>query len=374
MGASAFVMAEVLGVPYIKICVAAMIPAILYYWSTWVMVDFRAAKTGLKGQPRSVLPSARKLMKKSGFMLIPLLILLFALAVLNVSAMKAALMAIYSAVIVSFIDKIRKRLPIFEAFKAVGHETLRGLERGVKDSLLIVSACATAGILIGCIDITGMGLKLSGTLIDLAGGNLLLLLILTMIASIILGMGLPTLACYIILAVLVAPTLTKIGLLPIAAHLFVFYFGILSAITPPVAGAVYAAAGLAGTGIISTGISTVRLGLLAFILPYFFVYWPALLFQGPILDIFLAFISACVGVYFFGSAIEGYLFKPLNFLWRVYFFIGAFLCIAPGLLTDLIGYGMLGSGLAWHLYQRKKVRVFTGRKEETEVLFSINPK
>jgi len=347
MGSAAFIMAEVLNVPYIKICLAAIIPAILYYWSTWVMVDFRAAKEGLMGQPRSELPDWKREILHSGYMMIPIFALIYLLGVVQLSLMKAGVYAIYLILLIS----------LFKAETRMGwKKIIEALERGVRQSLLIVMACATAGIVVGCINLTGVGLKLSAGLVDLSGGSMFALLLLTAIASTIMGMGLPTVACYVILAILTVPALVNAGMLPLAAHMFVFYFGILSAITPPIAGAAFAAAGIAGAGLMSTGFSSCRLGIIAFILPFIFAYWPALLFQGTAAEILPAFVSAFIGIYFLGAGIEGYLFEPLSWPRRLILLLGACLCILPEFYSSIFGYLILGIFFTFSLLKRRRAQ------------------
>ncbi len=355
MGSAAFIMAEILRIPYIHVCLAALIPAALYYWSTWIMVDFRAAKRGLKGQPRAELPDFKREIITSGYMLIPILALVFFLGVSKFSPMKAGVYAIYTTIIISLF----KRETRLNWLKMVG-----AFKSGIRMSLIIVVACGTAGLIIGCVNLTGLGLKLSAGLVDLAGGSMFVLLILTAVASIVMGMGLPAVACYVILAILVAPALIQTGMVPLAAHMFVFYFGILSAITPPIAAAAFAAGGIAGTGLIATAFAACRLGVIAFILPFMFAYWPALLFEGTGLSILRTFISAFIGVYFMGAGIEGYLWGPLAWPLRLAALAGSILCITPEMSTDLIGYGLLAAcfGLSL-LARRRRVRESFGRGE-----------
>jgi TRAP-type uncharacterized transport system fused permease subunit len=220
-------------------------------------------------------------------------------------------------------------------------QTSEAMYEGATGSLIVATACATAGIIIGVTNLTGLGLKLSGILVDLSQGNLAALLFLTMIASLILGMGLPTTACYIILAVLSAPALVKMGVLPIGAHLFVFYFGIISAITPPVAGAAYAAAPIAKTGPMGIGFTACRLGIAAFILPYMWIYGPALLWIGDPLEVIWAAITSTLGIAACAAGVQGYVFRPTRILERAILLIAALLLIKPGWITDAIGLGLL---------------------------------
>lgn len=328
MGAAAFIMAEILGVPYIKICVAAAVPAILYYVANYFMIDFEAIKSGIKGLPSSELPNIKEVFVHGFFYLIPVAVLLFFLTYIMYSPMKSAIYAMASAFLVSFFRKATRMGLI---------KTLKTLERGALSSLEVAMACACAGIIIGIFNLTGFGLRLSTLLIELAHGSLLALLVLTMVASLTLGMGLPTTACYIILAVLVAPAMVKMGVLPISAHMFVFYFGILSAVTPPVAVAAYAGAGLANAPPGKTGYAAWRLATAGFILPYMFVYGPELLMVGSWPDIILAVISSTIGVYLLAAAVQGYFFRKAMLWERAVLFASALLLIKPGILTDIMG-------------------------------------
>jgi len=328
MGAAAFIMAEILGVPYIKICIAAAIPAILYYVACYFMIDFEALKSGIKGLPPNELPNAKNVFFHGFFYLIPVVVLVYFLAVIMYTPMKSAIYAMAAAILVSFLKK-STRMNLIKVIKT--------LERGVLSSLEVAMACACAGIIIGIFNLTGFGIRLSTILIAASQGILLVLLVLTMISSLILGMGLPTTACYIILAVLVAPAMVKMGVLPIAAHMFVFYFGIISAVTPPVAVAAYAGAGLANAPPGKTGFTAWRLAIAGFILPYMFVYGPELLMVGRWPDIVLAFITSTAGVFLIAASVQGYLLREAKVWERVVLFFAALLLIKPGIYTDLMG-------------------------------------
>lgn len=352
MGAAAFIMSEILEIPYIKICLHALLPALLYYFCAFVIVDLEAAKTGLMGMPPEALPKARKILRERGLLLLPIPVLIYFLAVEQVTPMKAAFWSIittFGLIAAQHILNLRRNLEggalISQASLRAGvaliRETGGAMEDAAKGSLIVATACATAGIIIGVTNLTGLGLKLSGILVDLAGGSLVALLVLTMIASIILGMGLPTTACYILLAVLAAPALIKMGVIPIAAHLFVFYFGIISAITPPVAGAAYAASPIAGVEPMKIGFTACRLGIAAFILPYMWIYGPSLLILGDLWSITLAAITSSIGVAACAAGIQGYIFRPASMLERVLLLIASLLLIKPGWVTDSIGLALL---------------------------------
>jgi TRAP transporter 4TM/12TM fusion protein len=340
MGAAAFIMAEMLGVPYIKVCIAAAIPAILYYVACYFMIDFEALKSGIKGLPPNELPKAKEVFAHGFFYLIPVVVLVYFLSVTMYTPMKSAIYAMASAIVVSFLKKSTRMNLI---------KVLKTLERGVLSALEVAMACACAGIIIGIFNLTGFGVRLSTILIEISQGNLLALLVLTMVSSLILGMGLPTTACYIILAVLVAPALVKIGVLPMAAHMFVFYFGIISAVTPPVAVAAYAGAGLANAPPARTGYTASKLAIAGFILPYMFVYGPELLMVGSWPDIALALVTSIIGVFLLAASVQGYFLKKAVLWERIMLFVAALLLIKPGIFTDLLGIAggllVLGSQL-----------------------------
>lgn len=352
MGAAAFIMAEILQISYFQVCIYAVFPALLYYFCCFMMVDLEAAKTGLKGVSREMLPKVGKILQEQGLLILPVPVLIYFLAIMQTTPMKAAFWAIITTfgllVFQTILAKFRElgnQLPtsrkLFQTGVAIMRQTGEAMHEGATGSLIVATACATAGIIVGVTNLTGLGLKLSAILIDLSGGSLLALLVLTMIASLILGMGLPTTACYILLAVLAAPALIKLGVLPIGAHLFVFYFGIISAITPPVAGAAYAASGIAKAGPMKIGFTACRLGVAAFILPYMWIYGPALLLIGEPLTVIWAVFTSTIGIAACAAGIQGYIFRPATILERIMLLIASLLLIKPGWITDVIGMGLL---------------------------------
>ncbi|MFP3040991.1 TRAP transporter permease [Treponema primitia] len=339
MGAGAFVMAEMTGIPYLQIAKAAIIPALLYYIAAYIVIDIYSKKHNLMGVPKEELPNARKEMKANGHLIIPIIALIVLLMAGN-TALKAGF---YATIATFFIGLIRKSSRIGPK------KLLLALANAGKSGVEVACACACAGLIIGTFSLTGLGLKLSALIIQYSHNYLIVALFMTMIASLILGMGLPTTASYIMLAVLVAPSLTNMGLSKLAAHLFVFYFGILAAITPPVALASYAAAGLAHSDPMKTGWRAARLGITAFIVPYMFCFGPPLLFVGSALRIIHATITSVIGVYFVACSLERYimgykLMLPLSIL----LFIAALLLMHYGLISDLIG---LAIGVTIMLYQ-----------------------
>lgn len=335
MGAVAFLMADFLQVSYAQVALAALVPAILYFVAIFIMVDLRAAKEGLtavKVEDDEDKISIKELLIKKGHLMLPLVLLVYLLMVVQAPATTAAFWAIVAVPVVCLLRK-ETRMSIGQISKA--------LQDGIKLSLMVVAACSSAGIVIGVIDMTGMGLRFSSVLIDLSGGSLLLLCILTMIASIIMGMGLPPVASYLILAILAAPAMVEMGVPALAAHLFIFYYGTLSAITPPVALASYAAAGISQTSPMRVSLMSCRLALVAFIVPFMFIYGPALILVGSVGTIIFSTITALIGVYAIGVSLEGYFVSPLNMLNRVLLFAGAILLINVGLVSSLIGFGIV---------------------------------
>ncbi len=313
MGSVAFLIAEYLSISYGEVVIAAAIPAVLYYFAIFVQVDLEAAKMGLRGMPKEQIPSGRAALKLSWLVLVPLIVLLVSLIVFHINASMSGLYGSASLFLLSLIRKesrlnARKLLACFE-----------NTGRGMMDVGVI---CAMAGIIIGSVVLTGLGLKLSYELVTIAGSSLFLLLLITAIASTILGMGLPVMTCYILLVVLVAPAVQRMGVAPLTAHLFVFYYGVMSFITPPVAPAAYVAAGIARANFMSVGYKAMQLGIVAYIIPFFFVYDPSLLMMGSFTQIALAVVSSVIGVFFLCIGIEAYFLHPIGWLSRVLFFIG----------------------------------------------------
>ncbi|MCB2188034.1 MAG: TRAP transporter permease [Deltaproteobacteria bacterium] len=337
MGAGAFIMADMLGVGYLEVCKAAIIPACLYYFALLYMVHMEALNTGLTGLPKNELPPLGPVLRQGGHLMLPPFILI-ALLSLGYSPMKAGLWAI-----VAVIGSAALRKSTRMSWRAV----LAAMEKGAKGCLEVALACACAGIVIGCVTQTGLGLKFSGLVIDAAGGNLLLSLIMVMVASMILGMGLTTSAAYILTVILGGPVLIELGVPPIAAHLFVFYYACLSCITPPVALAAFAGAALAGSRPFPTGFESMRLAAIAYISPFFFVFSPELIWQGTWWHILLAILTAVIGSAALGSGLMGHLRSKLNWGQRLLLLVAGFGLIKPGIYTDLFGVAVLGSLFLW---------------------------
>ena len=358
MASVAFVMAEILGISYIKVAIAAAIPAVLYYTGIFTQVDFRAAKTGLKGLPGTELPSVIKTLKRNGHLLLPLIVLLYVLGIKQLTPMRAAFWTIVCTAVVSMVRRGTRLTP---------SKTVAALKNGAVGTLSVATACANIGIIVGVLMLTGLGLKLSGMLIDIAQGSLFILLFLSMITSLIMGMGVPTLAAYLVLALVVAPALIQMGVKPMAAHLFMFYFGIISCITPPVALAAYTAAGISGSDPMKTGYQAVKLGITAFIVPFLFVYHPVLLMDGPVWSILQSSLTAFAGVVALASSLEGYFRGNLSIPLRIVMMVGSWTLIHPGGYSDLIGLGIIGSVAAFQHWEIKKSPATASAKTTSEL-------
>lgn len=328
MGAAAFLMAEFVGVPYIDVVKAAAIPALLYFTGVWLGVHFEAKRKKLKGIPRAELPNPLTLLKERGHLAIPLIVIVY-LLVSGYTPMRAALVAIFLSILCAMLRKSTRMKPI---------EIVYGLERGAKGVLGVLVACASAGIIIGVVTKTGIGLRLASGLIDLAGGMLLPAMFFTMITAIVLGMGVPTTANYVITSTIAAPALEQMGVPVLAAHMFVFYFGIIADVTPPVALAAYAGAGISGGNALKTGVHASKLAIAAFIIPYVFVLSPVLLMvDATPLALVSVTLSALLGMIAISSALCGFLADHCRPYERILLIIAGLLMIKPGGITDLVG-------------------------------------
>lgn len=347
MGAAAFLMIEFINVPYITIIKAAAIPAILYFTGIWIGVHLEARKQGLRGIPRDQLPQIGKLLLERGHLLIPLIAIIY-LLVEGKTPMMAALWAIYLTVAASFLRK-DTRLSL--------SGIIGGLEQGARGALGVIIACATAGVIIGVITKTGLGLKLASSLIDFAHGMLLPTLFFTMITSIILGMGVPTTANYVITSTIAAPALIHMGVPVLAAHMFVFYFGIIADVTPPVALAAYAGAGIARGNPLLTGVQASKLAIAAFLVPYVFVLSPSLLLiNATPLGVLHMIGTSVIGMIGVGAAVSGYLLTRAGWIERIIFLVGGLLMIDPGIITDLAGAGILTAAFLFQKVRQKRER------------------
>lgn len=353
MGVAAFLIAEFLNIPYGEVALGAVIPACLYYLALFVQVDLEAAKHGLVGLSRSELPRFRQVMHRGWVFIVPLLVLVYTLMIAVWAAGKAGMAAVVVTFLVGSIQKETR--PSWASLMSSLEETGRTL-------LDIIVISGVAGFVIGALQLSGLAFKMSLILTTLAGGNAVLLLVLTAVVCIILGMGMPTAVIYIMLAVLVGPTLVQLGVDPLGAHLFLFYFGMLSMITPPVCLATYAAASLARSDFWKTGWVGMRLGIVAYVVPFIFAFHPALLLKGPLVDIVLALASAIIGVVLLGIGLAGYLFRPLGgYVRAMAIMAGLFLIPPPSgffwLTTNVLGFvfGVLLYLVEWNGSNTRRV-------------------
>jgi len=343
MGSAAFLIAEILSVSYFEVMIAAIAPAVIFYVAIFMGVHFYSKKNNITGI-ESTKNKATQMLRQKGHLLIPLFFLLVLIGYSKMTPQMAALLASISVVLVSFIRKeTRFNLRMIKD----------ALYNGAMGILEISVICAAAGIILGVFNVTGLGLKMSSAIISLSGGSLLGLMVLAMIASLILGMGLPTVAAYIILAILVAPAMITMGVLPMAAHLFVFYFGILSVITPPVAIAAYVGAGIAGSDPFKVGLTACGLAFPAFVIPYVFVYQPALLLIGPLPLILQVCATTSFSAVLFAAFFQGFIFTKLFKYERIVFFVSAILLVIPESNTDIIGLA-IAALLLVKIYVRSK--------------------
>jgi TRAP transporter 4TM/12TM fusion protein len=385
MGAAAFIMSEFTGIPYSRIIISAAIPAILYYLSVGIMVDLEAVKLGLKGMARSELPDAKKTIREGSYMIIPILgILLFLFNGFTplFSAFYGILLAIMIslpplympfigtyfffkvgtdiglaiaygiglAAVVFFLKRLNPACPSLSR-----SEFIDALNKGARGAIGVACACACAGIIVGVVTMSGLGLKLANIIVALAGGRLFFTLFFTMIASLILGMGLPTTAKYIVLATMAVPALLRLDVPLIAAHMFILYFGVVADVTPPVALAAYAGAGVAGANAMKTGWTALKLSLAAFLIPYIFCYSPdLLLIDTTVLKASLAFVSACIGILALACSVQAYMLTKTNLIERAFLFAAAIALINPGITTDLFGVGVLVSVYLWQRYRVRR--------------------
>jgi TRAP transporter 4TM/12TM fusion protein len=328
MGASAFVMAELLEISYGRVALAAAIPAVLYYLLLFVQVDLEAAKRGIAGLPRQELPRVGAVLRRGWPFVLPIAVLIVALFWLNFSAGKAGMAGVGTVALIMLLR------PASRPDRRALLNILVGAGRGMLDVTLL---CGLAGVIIGVLNITGLGFGISLLLVKVGGSSLFALLLMTAGVSIILGMGMPTVSVYLLLAVLIGPALIKLGLDPISAHLFLQYYGMMSMITPPVALAAYAAASLAGSDAFRTGWTAVRLGAMAFVAPFIFIYAPELLLEGRWFNILMVVTSTALGAFMMGVGMVGYYRRPVPLLRR-----GLLLLAALGLFFDHRFHGGLG--------------------------------
>ncbi|WP_236719737.1 TRAP transporter permease [Neobacillus mesonae] len=338
MGAASFVMAEFLGIPYRTIMLAAAIPAILYFFMCFMSVHFEAKKMGIKGLPKEKLPNIINVLKTRGHLIIPVIVIV-ALLISGVTPLYAAVWSMISTVVVSWFKK-ETRMGLKEIAAA--------LEEGAKGVLTVGAACTIVGIIIGTISVTSLGLTLGNNIIALAGNNLYIVAILTMLICIVLGMGVPVTASYIITATISAPLLAEMGVPLLVAHMFAFFFAALSDITPPVALSAMVASGIAKAPFFKVAFTAVRLGIIGFLIPYFFLLNPSLLFAGgSTLESIVAGLFGAVGVVALSAGLSNWFLTKLNIIQRLLLTAGGLAMIYPGIYTDLIGIAVLVGVFLW---------------------------
>lgn len=343
MGAGAFIMAEVTGIPYTEIAIAALIPAALYFLSIYFMVDLEARRDGMSGLTKDQLPVFNEMIKQV-YLFLPIIILVSTLF-MGYSVIRAGTLAMASAAVVSW----------FTPYRMGPKALLEALSLGARMAVPLIAVCACAGIIVGVISLTGVGARFASMLLNIADASHLLALFFAMCISILLGMGMPTTAAYAVAASVVAPGLQQIGIPPLVAHFFVFYYAVLSAITPPVALAGYAAAAIAGTDPLKTAMTSFKFGLAAFIVPFMFFYSPALLMDGTWGEILRVFVTASGGIYLLAASIQGwFVSNRVNLIQRGLLLVAALAMIAGGLLTDVVGLVLSALVLAWQLAVRNK--------------------
>ncbi len=350
MGAAAFVMAELIGASYTEVALAAAIPAVLYFLSVLLMIHFRSLKQGMKGLAEEEVPDARQVLREGWMKVVPLIVLV-AVMFLGYSATMAVNASIVSILLISAFKKETRFSPM---------DIVNALSDGARSAILIAVATGTAGIIVGSLSLTGSGLKFVNAITSLSGGISFMIPVMIMVACIILGMGLPVTPAYIIVASLMGPVFVNLGIPLKAAHLFMLYFATISAITPPVAISAFAAGTLAGAPLMATGVQASKLGIAAFIVPYMFIYGPALVGIGTPLEVITASVAAVIGVIALASAVEGWFFVKSRWYERVLMFAASILLINTGLVTDAIGISLMLAVILLQRVRKKSLQKSAG--------------
>ena len=350
LGAAAFIIADTLGISYLKVLVASVVPAILYFFGIWCSLSLEASKLGLKGLDKSMLPKVKDVVLKNGYKSIPLFGIIYFL-VQGYNPLYAACWGIILAVVLSFVRKEDRMEP---------KKFIKTLEDGSKSALSVAVACFIVGVVIGMMGATGIALRVGDAILTMTQGSLALTLIATMLLAIALGMGMPTTASYVMASAVGAPALILLGCKPLDVHFFVFYFAALSSITPPVCVGAYTAAGIAGADPNRTAFASIRLGLAGFVIPFVFIYSPELLLTNVTnwFSFGIAVVTACVGVFSLAIATEGYALGPVSLPLRLVALAAAILLIVPGIVTDAVGIGLLALVI---VLSRRSVTAGTGR-------------
>ncbi len=355
MGAAAFLMAEMVGVQYSEIAMRAIFPALLYFTGIFITVHLEAKRLGLKGISKEDLPKFGPLFIREGYLLVPL-VALVVMVMQGFTMSRAAVIATLLAIAVSIPNK-KTRMN--------GTRFVNALETGGKNTLTVAVSCGIAGIIAGVVTMTGLGQILISAILTVAGNRMIIALFLTMLTCIVLGMGVPTTANYIIMATTCAPILVSgMGINKIAANMFVFYFGIVADITPPVALAAYAGSAIAKSNPMKTALNASRLAIAAFIVPYIFAYNPAMLFiDASFADVILIVVTSLVGLFGIAGGLEGYMYAYMNPIQRILSIVGGLCLIVPGITTDIAGVALVGLSIAWQIFSRKENRAPKGPSE-----------
>ena len=345
MGAAAFLIAETVGVPYIEVAKAAILPAVLYFTGIWIMVHYEAKKLGLVGLPREQLPNPWKVLKEKGHLMLPLVVIMVLLG-MDRTPVYSALWGIVASIVAPYLRK-STHVPV--------RGLLEALINGARNIISVSCACGVAGIIVGIVTLTGLGLKLGGGLVAAAGGNMMLTLVFTMVTSLILGMGVPTTANYLITSTITAPIVMQLGVPVLAAHMFAFYFGILADITPPVALAAFAGSAIAKSNPLKTGVQATKLAIAAFIIPYIFVLNPALIWiDSTIPQMLMIFATSIIGMVGIAVGMTGFMQTKVYAIERIIYIAAGLMLIYPGLYTDIIGIGLIGALTFLQFGRRKK--------------------
>lgn len=351
MGAAAFILAEYVGVSYGEVCWAAILPAVLYYLGLFLCVDKEAAANGLVGQKKEDLPKPLAILKHKGYLLLPLVILIYCL-VRSFSPQKTVFWTILILIVISYLRKESRITP---------RKACEAMKSAVKGMAPVAAACAAAGLIVGAINLTGVGVNFTSSITRLSGGSPFVALLMTAIAALILGMGLPPVAVYIVVSTVVAPALTQMGFSLFASHLFVFYFGIIGTITPPVALTAYAAAGLIeGASAFKVGVRAFLYGIVAFIVPFVFMYDEAFLLSGTPGHVILAVVTAVLALDFISAMLIGYFTTRINWFGRIVCLLVGILLFLPNTYTSLVGIVL--AGVMFFLGKKKRLTIFEAKE------------
>jgi TRAP transporter 4TM/12TM fusion protein len=345
MGITAFMMAEFLGMPYYQIAISAAVPAVLYYVALLAQVHLEAVRSGIEGLPREEIPSLTQVLRGGWFYLIPIVGLLYFIFILRLNPTSSAIYSGFIFLIVGAFKRANR--------KQFGQKISHILQDTGRQVLIVAAACSLAGLVIGSVSLTNLGLSLSKTLIAVSGGSAFLLLVLAAMGAIVLGMGMPIAPTYIMLVILIAPALVEIGIEPLAAHLFINFFGAMSFVTPPVCVAAFVAAGLAGSTPMRVGFTAARLGIAAYVVPFSFCYATGLLLRGSPQEIIGAIVPTTLGIMFLAVGLSGHLFSRLGLLIRCFFIMGGLLLLTPYFFWEGIGFIVCLLFLLFELWKKR---------------------